>query len=76
MVRDVMDGGWLDDIPPDLDALAVQELLAVADYVEGLTVGVADKFRWDWGANKVYSSKSCYLGMFRGNVAMPGALQV
>jgi hypothetical protein len=78
MVRGVLDGGWLDDIPPDLDALSVQELLAFADHVEGLTIteGVADEFRWDWGANGVYSSKSCYLGMFRGNVAMLGALQV
>jgi hypothetical protein len=49
MVRDTLDGGWLDDILPDLDALAVQELLAVADHVEGLTVteGMADEFRWD-----------------------------
>jgi hypothetical protein len=71
MVRDALDGGWLDDIPSDLDALAVQELLAVADCVEGLTVteGVADEFRWDWGVNGVYFSKSCYLGMFRGNAA-------
>jgi hypothetical protein len=78
MVRGALDGGWLDDIPPDLDVLAVQELLAVEDHVEGLTIteGVADEFRRDWGANGVYSSKSCYLGMFRGNVAMPGALQV
>jgi hypothetical protein len=78
LVRDAIAGGWLDDIPPDLDALAVQELLAVADRVEGLTIteGVADEFRWDWGANGTYSSKSCYLGMFRGSVAMAGALQV
>jgi hypothetical protein len=78
MVRDALDGEWLDDIPPDLDALAIQELLAVADHVEGLTVteGVADEFRWDWGADGVYSSKSCYLGMFHGKVAMAGALQV
>jgi hypothetical protein len=49
MVRDALDGGWLYVIPPNLDALAVQELLAVADRVEGLTVteGVADEFRWD-----------------------------
>jgi hypothetical protein len=78
LVRDALDGGWLDDIPPNLDVLVVHKLLAVADRVEGLTVieGVADEFRWDWGANGVYSPKSCYLGMFRGNVSMPGALQV
>jgi hypothetical protein len=48
-VRDALDGGWLDDIPPDLNALAVQKLLAVADHMEGLTVteGVGDEFRWD-----------------------------
>jgi hypothetical protein len=53
MVRDALDGGWLEDIPPDLNALAIQELLAVADRVEGLTVteGVADEFRWDWGVD-------------------------
>jgi hypothetical protein len=50
--------------------------LAVADRVEGLTVteGVTDEFWWDWGVDGVYSSKSCYLGMFRGNVAIAGAL--
>jgi hypothetical protein len=78
MVRDALDGGWLDDIPPNLDTLAIQELLAVADRVEGLTVteGVTDEFRWDWDVDGVYSSKSCYLGMFRGNMAMAGVLQV
>jgi hypothetical protein len=57
---------------PDLDAPAVEELLVVADHVEGLAiiVGVADVFRWDWGAKGIYSTRSCYLGMFRGNVAM------
>jgi hypothetical protein len=77
-VRDALDGGWLDDIPPDLNALAVQKLLAVADHMEGLTVteGVGDEFWWDWRANGIYSSKSCYLGMFRGSVAMAGVLQV
>jgi hypothetical protein len=63
---------------PDLDAPAVEELLAIADRVEGLTVteGVADELRWNWGANGTYSSKSCYLAMFRGSVVMAGALQV
>jgi hypothetical protein len=38
---------WLDDIPADLDALAIYQLLAVADRVEGLVVteGVPDVFR-------------------------------
>jgi hypothetical protein len=26
LVRDTLDGGWLDDIPPDLDAPAMEEL--------------------------------------------------
>jgi hypothetical protein len=49
LVRDAIDGGWLDDIPHELDALAVQELLTVVDHVEGLTIteGVANEFRWD-----------------------------
>jgi hypothetical protein len=78
MVRDCIDGGWLDDIPTDLDALAIEELLAVADCVEGLvvTVGVPDVLRWNWGATETYSAKSCYLGLFHGSVAMAGALQV
>jgi hypothetical protein len=77
LVKDALDGGWLDDIPLDLDALAVEELLVV-DRVEGLagTEGVADVLRWDWGAKGTYSAKSFYLGMFRGNVAMASALQV
>jgi hypothetical protein len=56
----------------------MEELLAVADHVEGLTVteGVVDEFRWNWSANGTYSSKSCYLGTFRGSTVMEGALQV
>jgi hypothetical protein len=73
-----LDGGWLDDIPTDLDALAIKVLLAVADRVEGLivTMGVLDVFRLNWGAEETYSAKSCYLGMFNLNVAMAGAMQV
>jgi hypothetical protein len=50
LVKDALNGSWLDDIPPDLDAPTVDELLAVADRVEGLviTTGVADVFWWDW----------------------------
>jgi hypothetical protein len=78
MVRDCIDGGWLDDIPTNLDALAIEELLAVADRVEGLvvTVGVLDVLRWNWGATETYSAKFCYLGLFHGSVTMAGALQV
>jgi hypothetical protein len=63
LVRDTLDGGWLDDIHPDLDAPAMEELLVVADHVVGLTVTerVADEFRWNWGANGTYSSKYCYI---------------
>jgi hypothetical protein len=77
LVKDALDGGWLDDIPPDLDAPAIEELLAVADRVERLAIteGVADAFRWSRGGKGSYSAKSCYLGMFRGEVAMAGALQ-
>jgi hypothetical protein len=78
LVKDCLHGAWLDDIPTDLDAVAIEELLAVADRVEGLalTVGVPDVFRWNWGPKETYSAKSCYLGMFHGSVAMAGALQV
>jgi hypothetical protein len=76
LVKDCTDGGWLDDIPTDLDALAIDELLAVADRLEGLaiTAGVPDVFRWNWEAKDTYSAKSCYLGMFHESVAMAGAL--
>jgi hypothetical protein len=37
LVKDYLDGGWLDDIPADIDALDIEELLAVADRVEGHT---------------------------------------
>jgi hypothetical protein len=78
LVKDCLDGRWLDDIPADLDALAIDQLLAVADRVEGLsiTAGVPDIFRWNWGAKETYSAKACYLGMFHGSVEMAGALQV
>jgi hypothetical protein len=78
LVTDYLDRGWLDDIPAKLDAHAIEELLAVADRVEGLTIteGVPDVFRWIWGAKETYSARSYYLGMFNGSVAMAGALQV
>jgi hypothetical protein len=37
---------------------------------------MADAFWWSWGGKGTYSAKSCYLGMFRGEVAMAGALKV
>jgi hypothetical protein len=68
----------LDDIPTDLDAPAIDELLAVTDRVEGLTVtvGVPDVFRWNWGTKDTYFANSYYLGMFNGSVDMASALQV
>jgi hypothetical protein len=76
MVKDSFAEGWLDDIPTDLDALAIDELLEVDDRVEGLTVteGVVDVFRWNWGDKEIYFVKSCYLGMYNGSVTMAGAL--
>jgi hypothetical protein len=49
LVKDCLDEGWLDDIPADLDALAIDELLAVANHVEGqaVIVGVPNVFRWN-----------------------------
>jgi hypothetical protein len=48
LVKDGLHGGLLHDIP----CLAIDELMAVADSVEGLTVtkGVVDVFRWNLGA--------------------------
>jgi hypothetical protein len=34
LVKDALNGGWLDDIPPDLDAHVIEDLLAAADCVE------------------------------------------
>jgi hypothetical protein len=50
----------LDDIPTDLNALAIEELLAVANRVEELvvSVGVPDVLRWNWGAKETYSAES------------------
>jgi hypothetical protein len=75
-VKDCLDGVWLDDILANLDALAVEELLAAVDCVEGLTinVGVRDMFHWNRGTKETYSAKSCYLGMFNGSVAMATTL--
>jgi hypothetical protein len=49
IVRDCLDGGWLDDILTNLGALAIEELLAVANRMEGLavTMGVPDVLRWN-----------------------------
>jgi hypothetical protein len=52
LVKECLDGGWLDDIPADLDALAIDQLLAVADRVEGPTIteGVPDVFLVELGS--------------------------
>jgi hypothetical protein len=78
LVKDCLEEGSLDDIPTDLDALYIDELLAVANRVEGLaiTAGVLDGFRLNWGSKDTYSVNSCYISMFHGSVAMAGALQV
>jgi hypothetical protein len=78
LVKDCLHGAWLDDIPTDLDVVAIEEFLAVTDRVEGLvvTVGVPDVFWWNWGPKETYSAKSCYLSMFHGSVAMESALHV
>jgi hypothetical protein len=78
MVKDSLSKGWVEDIPADLDALAIDELLAVADRMERLTVseGAIDVFCWKWGSKETYSAKSRYLGMLNGSMAMVGALQV
>jgi hypothetical protein len=78
LVKECLDGGWLDDVPADLDALAINQSLAVADRVEGPTIteGVPDFFWWNWGAKETYSVQSYYLGMFHGSIAMAGALEV
>jgi hypothetical protein len=71
LVKDCVDGGWLDDIPANLDALAIVELLAVADHVEGLVVTVGVLASGGTGVpRRTYFAKSCYLGMFHGSVAM------
>jgi hypothetical protein len=78
LVKDCLDGGWLDDIPADLDALAIDQLLAVADRVEGLTItaGVPDVFRWNWGAKRDLLRKDMLPGHVPWSIEMAGALQV
>jgi hypothetical protein len=41
---------WLDDVPPDLSALAVGELFQLTDRLTtiALAEGVEDVFRWRW----------------------------
>jgi hypothetical protein len=49
-VREGLAGSWLDDVPPDLCALAVGELFQLADRLTGIALveGVDDAFRWRW----------------------------
>ena len=48
-VREGLAGGWLDDIPPDLNALEIAEFLSLAANVANfiLNEGVVDEFRWN-----------------------------
>ena len=77
-VREGPAGGWLEDIPPDLDAREICELLSLADSVEGyaLTGETADEFRWSLEANHQYSARSAYRAFFEGKVEMAGAQQI
>ncbi|KAM0837795.1 hypothetical protein ACQ4PT_061397 [Festuca glaucescens] len=58
LVHDGLTGGWLDDIPPDLGALAIRELLQVADRLVDVTLteGVTH-------IGSAYSQMSNYLHM-------------
>jgi hypothetical protein len=49
-VREGLAGRWLDDVSPDLSALAVGELLQLADRLTNIALdeGVEDVFRWRW----------------------------
>jgi hypothetical protein len=49
-VREGLAGAWLDDVPPNLDAPAIEELFLVADRLEdvALNEGVDGSFRWGW----------------------------
>jgi hypothetical protein len=51
MVHEGLAGGWLDELPPDLGAPAIRELLGVADRLVDITLteGVEDAFRWGLG---------------------------
>ena len=71
-------GGWLEDIPPDLDAREIHELLSLADRVASfeLTTGVMDEFRWNWEAHHKYSARSAYSALFEGKIEMDGAQQI
>ncbi|KAM0837799.1 hypothetical protein ACQ4PT_061397 [Festuca glaucescens] len=66
LVHDGLTGGWLDDIPPDLGALAIRELLQVADRLVDVTLteGVEDVFQKGvTHIGSAYSQMSNYLHM-------------
>jgi hypothetical protein len=77
-VREGLAGAWLDDVSPDLDASAIQELFFVADMLVDVALfeGVEDSFRWGWEKDFSYSARSGYRALFGARVDMPGALQI
>jgi hypothetical protein len=77
-VREGLAGAWLDDISPDLDALAIQELFLVADMLVDVALieGMDDSFRWGWEKDFSYTAHSGYRALFGARVDMPGALQI
>jgi hypothetical protein len=76
-VREGLAGAWLDDVSPDLDALAIQELFHVADMLVDVALfeGVDDSFRWAWEKDFSYSARSGYRALFGARVDMSGALR-
>ena len=78
LVREGLAGGWLEDIPPDLNALEIAELMALAAEVAdfALTDGVVDEFRWNLEGNRKYSARSAYKAFFHGKIRMAGVQQI
>ena len=77
-VREGLAGGWLEDVPSDLNALEIGELLSLADNVANfvLTDGVVDELRWNWEGNHKYSARSAYRAFFEGKIGLDGAQQI
>jgi hypothetical protein len=71
--------GWARDFYGELTVDTLRDYLRLWSAIQAvahLAHGEADSSRWKWTADGCYSSKSAFLTLFHGTMALPGAPHV
>jgi hypothetical protein len=78
VAKGLLNHSWARDIRGELYVEAIRGYLNLwgVIHVVPRADAVEDSFRWKWTADGSYSSKSAYLTLFHGTMALPGAANV